>query len=118
MNNIEKWSGDADGRNDTALAKENKMLKQKLQRYGSRAAKLKYDFKGLADKMYITTSKDGNLRIYSWDTQSGGTTRWFESIFQYRGNSGKSRVWSPASVEGDGCEPFYNQIFQMDATGG
>jgi hypothetical protein len=34
----------------------------------------------------VITSPDGNLRIYSWDTQDGGTMHNFRNLFQYRTN--------------------------------
>lgn len=49
-------------------------------------ATLSYNFKALGDKIYfnVKTSADGNFRIYSWDTQTGGTMHFFNQIYQYR----------------------------------
>ncbi len=49
---------------------------------------LDYSFDDLQKKGYanVITSDDGNLRFYSWDTQSGGTLIYWGSICQYRFN--------------------------------
>lgn len=49
-------------------------------------ATLNYPFKILIDSTpcNVVTSADGLFRIYSWDTQQGGTAHQFSNIFQYR----------------------------------
>ena len=37
--------------------------------------------------IHIVTSSDGLFRIYSWDTQLGGTMYFYDNIFQYRSDS-------------------------------
>ena len=65
-------------------------------------AALDYPFKKLTDSNYcfVSTSADGNLRIYSWDTWEGGTMHFFNQIVQYK--SGR-RVFTkvPKYEEGD-----------------
>lgn len=99
---------------DAVLDRENRMLKQKLLTHGKRLVTLKHDFKGLAGKMYITTSKDGKFRIYSWDTNTGGTMKFFDGVYQFQGKSG--RVYSQAFSDGGVGDPrgFYSQMFQFD----
>lgn len=93
--------------------RENKLLKQKLLKYGRNGSTLKYDFKGLAEKLYIATSKDGKFRIYSWDTESGGTMKFFDGVYQYQ--SPKGKTYSKAFISrGAGARGFYSQIFQVD----
>ena len=118
LNNIEKWSGNGGTRNEVALEKENKILKQSFLSYGRKAATLKYDFTTLARKMFVTTSKDGKLRIYSWDSRTGGSADWFENVFQYLAGNGKAKSWTPKIVEGEVCPPFYHQIFQTETLSG
>lgn len=100
--------------NETVLDAENRVLKQKLLRYGKKLATLKYDFKALAERMYITTSKDRRFRIYSWDTNTGGTMKFFEGVFQFQGKRG--RVYSQPFIGTGKGDPrgFYSQIFQLD----
>ena len=99
------------------LATENKALQDALIKYGSRADVLIYGFPKLKNKMYVTTSRDGKFRSYSWDTEEGGTMHDFVTVYQYRGGSGKSHAWStPYSqdMEGRGAGDFVHQIFQTD----
>lgn len=100
--------------NEKALDRENKLIKQKLIKYGKRASTLKYSFSELDGQMYIATSKDGKLRIYSWDTKTGGTMKFFDGIYQYQNSRGK--VYSkpyPASRD-FAARGFYSQIFEVD----
>lgn len=93
--------------------RENNLLRQKLLKYGRNASTLKYDFKGLGTGMYVATSKDGKFRIYSWDTQSGGTMKFFDGIYQYQSSKGK--VFSkPFIRRGLFARGFYSQIFQVE----
>ena len=93
--------------------RENKLLKQKLVKYGRMASTLKYDFKGLDDKLYVATSKDGKFRIYSWDTKSGGSMKFFDGVYQYQ--TAKGKVYSKAFISrGTGARGFYSEIFQVD----
>lgn len=93
--------------------RENKLLKQKLLKYGRGASTLKYDFRGLTDKLYVATSKDGKFRIYSWDTESGGSMHFFDGVYQYQTSKGK--VFAKAFIDrGTAARGFYSQIFQVD----
>lgn len=103
------YSGDYD---ETKLNPASSALKRKLMRYATRADVLSYAFPKLKDEMFIATSKDGNLRIYSWDLETGGTMHDFASVFQYRTNDGRVRVWSESSDD-ESAGPFYTQIFQV-----
>lgn len=99
---------------DSVLERENRLLKQKLLLHGKKIATLKYDFKALAEKMYVTTSKDGKFRVYSWDTNTGGTMKFFDGVYQFQTKRG--RVYSQAFPGAGASDPrgFYSQIFQLD----
>ncbi len=114
LENISKY-GYGDSRNYERLEKENEILRRKLTRYGRRIDILRYRFPKLKEKMFITTSDDGRLRIYSWDTISGGSAQWFENVFQYRGRYRTVHALTPESSEGNVCQPFYHQIFDVGA---
>lgn len=118
LNELQRWSNNGPTSNETALEQENKILKQKVLLYAQKPSTLKYEFQALAGKMYIATSKDGKFRIYSWDTDGGGSAHWFESVFQYLGKNGKSYVWTPKWSDGEVCPPFYHQIFQTETLSG
>lgn len=47
-------------------------------------ATFKHPFTQLKERCFITTSADGLLRIYSWDTWLGGTAHIFSSIAQFQ----------------------------------
>src|SRR5205823_3655858 len=116
---IEKYSMYTGSRDSDALERENKALRQDLLKYAALSSTIKYEFKSIPRKMmYIATSSDGKFRIYSWDTETGGTAHLYESIFQYLGKSGKAHSWSSVKLEGSACEPFYHQVFQTDAPTG
>jgi hypothetical protein len=118
LDNISKYGNYNGGYDDEKLAKNNADLRDKLLKYGKRADTLKFGFPGLKDKMYVTTSKDGRLRIYSWDQETGGTMHDFASVFQYKGKSGKIYSWAEKTLEDESAGVFYHQIFQTDTTGG
>jgi len=74
---------------------------------------LVYPFKKLAaEGLTVASSPDGNVRIYSWDTWTGGTMHEFDNLFQYRSNS---RVLTFYDLNRDGTETscWYDSIFQL-----
>jgi len=78
---------------------------------------LDYPFQSLIDSncCWITTSKDGSFRIYSWDTWLGGTMAWFNSIYQWKSN-GKIFMYTPTFDDGEmHTTGFYSQIFSLQA---
>jgi len=60
----------------------------------------------------IASSDDNLFRIYSWDTQTGGTMRFYENIYQFRyGN--KVYVKQPVSdIEGD-PNSWFSKIYTL-----
>ncbi len=115
LNNLEKFSYRGGTGDFDALERENRLLKAEILKSGKRSATIKYDFPALTEKMFITTSKDRELRIFSWDNQVGGSGRVFETVYQYKDKSGKVRTSSSsASGEGVVCASFVYQIFQLD----
>ena len=58
------------------------------------------DFKNLSKYIHIVTSKDKNLKIYSWDTQEGGTMKFFDRLIQYK-TGDKVHTYSVSPEEGD-----------------
>ncbi|HEX6429820.1 MAG TPA: hypothetical protein VF008_19135 [Niastella sp.] len=75
---------------------------------------LNYPFKKLIDSnfCYIRTSGDGNFRIYSWDTQTGGTMHFFKAICQWKSN-GKIFTNVPMYEEGV-AGSFCSKIFTVN----
>ena len=118
------YSEDDGKRNSTA----NNELTDLLQKEGKRVDILKYAFPKLKDKMGVATSKDGKLRIYSWDTETGGTMHEYFSVVQYQGASGKvyTRAYEPSPDEtedspiptGIGVGGYYMRVLQVDTLKG
>ena len=119
LNNVTKYGSYAGAYDGDKLDKNNAALKAGLLKYGKRADTLAYKWPKLNDKMYVTTSRDGRFRIYSWDMSDGGTMHNFDNVFQFKGKSGKVYTWARMdSREGDDSGSFYTQIFQADIPGG
>ncbi len=116
IKNIEEWSGYSNNGYNPArsekLEKENEIFKKKLLKYTKRAATLEHGFKELGEYVNVVTSKDGRFRIYSWDTEQGGTMHFYKNVFQYRGKNGKVYSKSPDWGETD-PGGFFTAIFQV-----
>lgn len=102
---------------DDKLSAANEELRRKLMRYGTRADILTFGFPKLREQMQVATSKDGRLRIYSWDMHTGGTMHDFAAVFQFRGRSGKVITWSK-NEDDESAGPFYPEIFQVSSRQG
>lgn len=78
---------------------------------------MRYAFPKLKDKMYVATSADGKLRVYSWDLGTGGTMHDFATVYQFQGNSGAVNTWFENKDEESGGG-YYTQIFQVNSKTG
>lgn len=118
---LEKASNYGGSSDYDVLAVENEALQKALVKYGTRADVLRYRFPKLKGRMNVTTSRDGKLRAYSWDTNEGGTMHDFLTVFQYMGKSGKVITDTDPygqSMEDRGAGTFVHQIFQTDTAAG
>ncbi len=118
LENISKYGNYSDSNDQDKLYSQNKFLKEKLLRFGKRLDVLRYSFSKLNEQMFITTSKDGRFRIYSWDEQTGGTMHDYDSVFQYQGGDGKVYTWTERSTDDGDVGAFYHQIFQVNSNTG
>jgi hypothetical protein len=103
------------------LRKENLALQGAFLKYGTRQDVLSYKFPKLSKKVYLTTSRDGKFRAYSWDSEEGGTQHDYVTVLQYKGKSGKVYAWSvphTQNLEERGAGAFVHQIFQTDTAAG
>lgn len=73
-----------------SLEAANTMFEKLLLKFTNLNSKtISYNFKNLIDSgLIITTSEDGLFRIYTWNTRTGGTMRFYKTIFQYRNTNG------------------------------
>jgi hypothetical protein len=115
MRKFGSYNGSYDG---DKLEKNSDSLKKALLKYGKRVDILAYAFPKLGDRAYVVTSRDKRLRIYSWDTESGGTMHNFDNVFQYQGKSGKVYTWTRTEDSEGDAGAFYHQMFQADTPAG
>lgn len=126
IKNIQKWSNYGSEFNEDLLAKENDIFKKKLLEYTKIDSTHNYKFSELDKYLYLTTSEDGKLRIYSWDTEVGGTMHFFDNVYQFQGKDGKVYSKSNNWEEADAGSPtdnrdagaFVSNIFNVDTKNG
>ncbi len=84
---INFWSMPNQDPSGDSLIKANDKFEELLLKYTStKNETLTYPFKTLSDTgLSILTSKDGKFRIYSWNTYTGGTMRFYRNVFQFKG---------------------------------
>jgi hypothetical protein len=79
-------------------------------------ASLRYDFTLLQDSgLTIATSDDHRFRIYSWDSELGGSAHNFFTIFQFEGAKGvQAKVTdTTANIDESGFGGFYTPIYTL-----
>lgn len=89
--------------NSDSLTYYSELFSSKLQELLSNEKTLTYPFQSLSEEnaCRITTSKDGLFRIYSWDSNLGGTMHFFNVLYQYQiGNTVKTQVYQ-SNTDGD-----------------
>ncbi|RTQ46849.1 hypothetical protein EJV47_20990 [Hymenobacter gummosus] len=99
-----------------SVERANERFRRKLLHYAAtEPATLTAEFRLLrAEHLTIATAPDQQLRIYSWDTRTGGTMHFFANVYQFRRG--------PATV-GARCLPlpaghtepggFYSELFAV-----
>ncbi len=99
---IHKYDEKVEGEDSLASA-NNKLSKQLLYYTSKKSSTINQKFPLLkSSKLNIKTSSDGFLRIYSWDTETGGTMHFFDNVFQYKSaNCTKSFAVVDMREEGD-----------------
>lgn len=118
LDSIDKYSTYLGEYDETRNDQANKALREAIVRNGKRLDILRYAFPKLKDKMYVATSADGKLRIYSWDLGTGGTMHDIENVYQFQANSGVVNAWAEIGNEESGGGGYYTQIFQLNSQTG
>lgn len=98
------------------LENDNRLFREKMLRYTSNyPLTLTYNFDSLTKAIYIVTSDDNLLRIYSWDTRLGGTMHDFENIYQFKSvNNIDVNVKCNTALDGkENYVPYYSQLFTL-----
>jgi len=72
---------------------------------------LQYPFELLQkEHVYVTTSDDGQFRIYSWDNGLGGTMRFFDQLFQFRANG---KTYAKERFASEDSQAFFSKIYTV-----
>ncbi|MBX7173239.1 MAG: hypothetical protein K1X72_19880 [Pyrinomonadaceae bacterium] len=119
LKEVQKFSSYGGNYDDEKLSKANEVFENNLLNYTKIASTLSYGFPALNKMMMNATSEDGKFRIYSWDTETGGTMHDYSRIYQFRGGDGK--VYShgePRADEEGGAGSFVYAIYSVDSNNG
>jgi hypothetical protein len=94
----------------------NEAFAKKLKLYAEKhPSTIAYPFNILKkDYLDISTSSDNMFRIYSWDTWTGGTMHFFESVMQYKSGAGYKVIIDTPVTDGDNL-PDYQKMFTFKA---
>lgn len=97
----------------------NDTFTQKLLAYtGKYSGTFHYPFDSLrAENIDIVTSDDSLLRIYSWDTWTGGTMHDFSGIFQYKWNGQNYAILRHDTDWRDSYTPYYTEVSSFKTNG-
>jgi hypothetical protein len=73
---------------DSLIPYSEKFDKELTRFISDNPGTLNYPFKKFTDNNVcdVNTSSDGNFRIYTWDTQTGGTMHFYHEILQWNAN--------------------------------
>jgi hypothetical protein len=102
FNRITYWMDSESNSKDDSLEQANKNFQKLLLTYTSKYPQmLQAQFNGI-DGLKVVTSADGLLRIYSWDTGTGGTMHFFRDVVQYQsGKQTRSSTLNNFNREGE-----------------
>jgi hypothetical protein len=101
-----------------SLFKTNDISAKKLKHYTEKLpATISYPFNSLKKEyLDISTSSDNMFKIYSWDTETGGTMHFFESVMQYKSGTGYKAIIDTPKKDGDNRPDYYN-MYTFKANG-
>lgn len=98
-----------------SLEKANVVFGKKLKEYAQKyPPTITYPFNSLVkEHLNIISSTDGLFRIYSWDTDGGGTMHEFENVMQYKIGQKTYSAWvrDTAVDHQDKYVPYYTKIY-------
>jgi hypothetical protein len=114
-NRIRYWSQkQSDARYDS-LEAANHHFQKLLLNYGRQYPfVMQQSFKSF-ENLTVTTSADGQLRIYTWDNESGGTMRFFSNVVQYKASGKVQTLMLPSQGEGDAgyyCSKIFTAVLK------
>ena len=112
---IAEWRfSEKEGYYDSVLNANDIFTKKLLSFIKRNPSTISHPFKKMIQEGFdVATSKDGNLRIYSWDTWSGGTMHFFDNLLQFREND-KVHTKYFIDEEGTDAKSYYDSIYQTN----
>lgn len=121
LKNIWQWRydnrySDLEGSSDSVVIENKRFIKKMLDVLNKNPATLNAPFDSLQTSMNIASSPDKKFRIYSWNTETGGTMRFFANIIQFKTPTGVKAVlyFTPLDdPENMGCGFFYDSVYQL-----
>ena len=114
---IEKWSAYGSDYDIDKLSAANDSFSKALLKYAKRKDVLNYAFPKLKRSVSITTSADGKFRVYSWDTNLGGTMHDYNNVYQFVGSGGEVFVEGADTEEDDMGASTYD-VFDLPTKSG
>jgi hypothetical protein len=117
LDEIQKWSSYGGNYDEEKLLTANESFRKTLAKYAVQKIVLEYPFPKLKGKMQIATSPDGKFRVYSWDTEMGGTMHDFDNLYQFIGSDGKISTEERVGDEDD-FGGFTYDVFEIDTKAG
>lgn len=115
---LEKYSSYSGNYDEDLTSKSQEDFKTSLLKAAANPETLKYSFAKLSEKMFVATSPDGKFRIYSWDTQDGGTMHNFDAVYQYQNEAGKVFVKKREGGEEGDAGSFVGKIYEVSTKNG
>jgi hypothetical protein len=102
---------------DSIQTANNYILNEIIARGHSNPDFFTYPFTSLSAYLDVLTSKDKLLRIYSWDTYTGGTMHIFYAVAQYIG--GDKKLYTQSLVDTSDNDPglSFSKIYTFDDKG-
>jgi len=97
-----------------SLERANDVFGKKLKYYTSAYPSTMYSYFNNLQGMIINTSEDELFRIYSWDTNMGGTMHDFENVFQYKYKEQTYSILDTAKDESDYVY-LYSNLYTLKA---
>lgn len=114
---VQRYSNYGENYDDEKLSKANEVFAGKILKYAKQPQTLAYKFDELAKYLSVAHSEDGNFRVFSWDTEDGGTMHNYATVYQYRGADGKVYAKSRELTEGD-AGSFAYDVFTLNTKRG
>lgn len=104
-----------DGDYDSLYAANDRLMRYLSSVLVDVSGTLTEDFSSVG--MWVTTSIDGKLRVWSWDDETGGSMRFCYSIAQYRTPSGIKAELVNDTLDRSGGTPFCDTIYSVESNG-